>query len=71
MLTSNRSRAVLSLLTGVCFFLSTITTSIAEVPAEISRIGSITGFGELDVRVVLVQSGSLADGDRIRTGMSC
>src|SRR5262245_31825004 len=68
MFTSVRSRGVLSLFAGVFFFLSTISTSAAEVPAEISRIGTISGFGELEVRGVRVHSGSLADGDHIRTG---
>lgn len=68
MFMSVRSRGVLSLFTGVCFFLSTVPTSTAEVPAEISRVGTITGFGELEVHGVPVHSGNLTDGDHIRTG---
>src|SRR5262249_15008617 len=37
-------------------------------PAEVSRIGTITGFGELEVRGVPVHSGSVAEGDHVRTG---
>ena len=62
MFTSVRSRGVLSLFTGVLFFLSTIPTSAAEVPAEISRIGTVAGFGELEVRGVPLHSGDVADG---------
>src|SRR5262245_49778610 len=68
MLTSVRSRGVLSLFTGLFLFLSTIFTSAAEVPAEISTVGTIAGFGELEVGGILVRSGSVADGDHIRTG---
>src|SRR5215510_10143383 len=68
MLTLVRSRGVLSLFTGVFFFLSTLSGSAAEVPAEIPKIGAITGVGDLEVRGVPVHSGDLADGDHIRTG---
>jgi len=68
MFTSARSRGVLSLFTGMLFFLSTLPTSAAEVPSEVSTIGTIAGFGELEVRGVPVHSGNLADGDHIRTG---
>src|SRR5215470_8947345 len=68
MFSSVPSLGVLSLFTGVFFFVSTISTFAAEVPAEISRIGTITGFGELEVRGIPMLFGNLADGDHIRTG---
>src|SRR5262245_18523746 len=67
-ITPFRSRGVLSLLSGMFFFLSTISTSAAEVQTEISRIGTITGFGELEVRGLPLLFGNLADGDHVRTG---
>src|SRR4030095_8610877 len=68
MLMPVRSRGVLSLLAGTFLLLSTLSTSAAELPAETLRLGSISGFGELEVRGVPVHDASLADGDHIRTG---